>query len=876
MSLTTGTRLGAYEVIAKLGEGGMGEVYRVRDTRLKRDVAIKMLPEEFARDRDRVGRFQREAELLASLNHSNIAAVYDVIEQDASRFLVLELVEGDTLADRISRSAMPVDEALPIAKQICEALEAAHLRGVVHRDLKPANIKLPDNSVKVLDFGLAKALDQGTGIRDQGSGDVANSPTLSVGGSFAGMILGTAAYMSPEQARGLPVDARSDIFSFGCVLFEMLTGRRAFAGDTISDILASVLKSDPDLTLLPADLDPRLHQLLQRALAKPVKQRWQAIGDVRYEIEHVIATPMQPAAPRRGNERLAWILAAVAFTTTAVIGAVWITSRTDAAADNRPSLQLSVNLPEGLEIASITGSAISPDGARVAFSTNDASGGAALWVRSLGSTVAKRIEGASVGGSPFWSPDSQWLAFFSSGKLFKVNVNEGVPRMLADAPVPRGGTWSQQDVILFAPGIAPLMRVPATGGTPVPLGHTGKLGPGWPVFLPDGNRFLFFAETGVRTVHIGWLDSNRIEPLPTIRSRATYSRSGHILFVEQGSLMAQRFDLASSSLAGSPIPLADRVAFSPSVGSTSVTVSDTGTVAYQSGANDNLRQLTWFDRTGQAVATIGPPDTIANFRMTADQTRIALDRTDPQTGKRDVWLVDDVASGIPSRFTTGEGDSVNPLWSPDAKSIIHLSTLNGTRAVHRRESSGNNTEQIVQGEFAGPPNDWSSDGRFVVMGGAERDIALLPMNGQPPSWFLQTPANEGQARISPNSRWIAYASDESGRQEIYVQSFPVPGNKRRISINGGAWPRWRSDGAELIYVAPGRIVTSVPVTIGDRFAAGAPTPLFQSRTATAGAVGVVDPFEVSLDGKRFLMSVRPPAATSISLILNWPALLKNP
>jgi serine/threonine protein kinase/Tol biopolymer transport system component len=881
-----GIRIGSYEIIELLGKGGMGEVYRARDSKLKRDVAIKMLPEEFARDRDRVSRFQREAELLASLNHTNIAAVYDFLEQDASRFLVLELVEGDTLADRIARGAIQVDDALPIAKQMCDALEAAHARGVVHRDLKPANIKLlPDGTVKVLDFGLAKALDF---ARKNDQPDVANSPTLSIGGSFAGMILGTAAYMSPEQARGLPVDARSDIFSFGCVLFEMLTGRRAFAGDTLSDILASVLKNEPDLTLLPADLDPRLRLLLQRALAKPVKQRWQAIGDLRYEIEQVLANPTQSASPRRGNERVAWILAGVTALTAAVLGVAWLNARATPDTNATPPLQLSIDLPEGAELAFASGSAlaISPDGTRVAYSAVDASGDEALWVRSLSAATSKRIEGTSGGAQMFWSPDSESLAYFSAGKLFRVDVNEGGPRVLADAPNQRGGAWSQQDVILFVPqSPGPLMRMAATGGTPTPLQHTGSMSPYWPVFLPDGNRFLFTTQPGEdhqrrNVVQVGWLDSERIQSLPGIGSRALYSRSGHLLFVEQGSLMSQAFDLASLALTGSAARIVDRVSHSVSTGNATFTVSNSGTLAYRAGAEMNLKQLTWFDRTGQAVGAIGAPDLILNFRMTRDQTRIALDRSDPRTGKREVWVVDDLASGIASRLTGDEGNAMSPIWSPDAKFMLYRSPRKEGSGMRLVDAADGTAEQHLKEHYLGSPDDWSGDGSYVLQGAINDatnfDIGLLPMTGETPrSWFLQTPANEGQAKISPNGRWIAYTSDESGLQEIYVQSFPVPGNKRRISNNGGSWPRWRRDGAELIYVAPGGLVTTVAVSSGERFTAGAPTTLFRSRNGIGGAIGLVDPFEVSLDGQRFLMLVRPPAPTSIPLILNWPALLKQ-
>jgi Tol biopolymer transport system component len=855
----------------------MGEVYRARDTRLKRSVAIKILSEEFARDRDRIGRFQREAELLATLNHTNIAAVYDVVEQDTSRFLVLELVEGETLAERIARGTMPVDEVLHIAKQMCDALEAAHLRGVVHRDLKPANIKvLPDGSVKVLDFGLAKTVDAGAA---SDSADLANSPTLTVHGSVPGVILGTAAYMSPEQARGLPVDGRSDIFSFGVVLFEMISGRRAFAGDTISDILAAVLTSEPDAKLLPADLDPRVRHLLQRALAKPVRQRWQAIGDIRYELEQIIANPVPAQMPRPGRERLAWAVAAMAVCAVAVLLAGWVASP-GRGAGAATTLQLAVPMPEGMELGGGGPSAaISPDGTRVAFSARDASDVSGLFVRPLGSATAKRIEGVSASNDIFWSPDSQWIGFFSAGKLFTVNVDEGVPRALADAPSERGGTWNQQGVILFVPQSGgPVMRIAASGGTPVALEHTGRLSAFWPVFLPDGNRFLFYA-LSERRAHVGWLDSGRTQPLPITGSKALYSPSGHLLFVERDSLIAQRFDLASLSLVGGPMHVADRVSANPSVGSHPVTLSNNGTLLFRAGTNSNIRQLTWFDRAGQPVGTIGQPDTIFNFRMTADRTRLALDVGDALTGKRDVWLVDDVTSGIPSRFTTADGDAFSPVWSPDGKSLLYLSSARGRRSLHLRETLGNPVEHQLKEHFPSNPTDWSRDGRFVVQDvrneATKFDIGILPMTGDAPrSWLLQTAANEGQARISPNAKWIAYLSDESGRAEIYVQSFPTPGYKRRISNDGGTWPRWRSDGTEVFYVAPGGVVTAVPVNSGGRFSAGRPRPLFRSRGA-GGPVGFIDPFEVSLDGQRFLLAINAPAPSSISLILNWPSLLKE-
>ena len=888
MPVGIGTTLGSYEITALLGKGGMGEVYRARDTRLKRDVAIKTLPDEFGLDPDRINRFQREAELLASLNHPNIAGIHDLLDANGARFLVLELVEGETLADRLDRGPLPIDDALHIARQVCDALEAAHEKDIVHRDLKPANIKLgAEHAVKVLDFGLAKVLAQ-AGAGSSGA-SLENSPTLTSPvhvprGSgartptHAGIILGTAAYMSPEQARGLSVDARSDIFSFGCVFFEMLTGKRAFPGDTISDILAAILKSDPDFTALPADLDPRLKRLLERALNKNHRQRWQAIGDVRIEIEQAIAHPAADAsrtgkatAPRRSVDRLAWPLAAASVVAAIVLGTGWVRSRSSDGTVAMPVFRLSVNAPEGSEISP---GQISPDGTRVIYSTLNRSGSVATWIRHLNSG---EIRATDMSGNAFWSPDSRSVAFFTSGKLMKAAVDGGTPQVLADAPTARGGTWNQQNVILFQPRLrGPLVRIAATGGTPVPLTQTAGLAPSWPVFLPDGNHFLFFNEEA-RHVHVGSLDSEEIRALPSIRSRALYSPPSHLLFTEQSTLLAQRFDLSTLSLVGEPVRIADQVAYRSTIGFSHFSVSANGVVVYVEGSNDALIQITWYDRTGEPSGTIGKPDTTHTFRFSPDQTRLALDRSDPLTGKRDIWVIDDIAAGIATRITADPGAASTPVWSPDGRRILFRSD-NVMKVI---DSNGNATGEPLKDDGVGQLglDDWSSDGRYVLQRRRSEetqwDIRLIPTTGgQPASWFLRTPFNEGQARVSPNAKWIAYTSDESGRPEIYVQSFPTPGNKRRISTDGGVWPRWRRDGTELFYVAEGTVM-SASVNTGDAFTTKPPVPLFRSPNALVGSpIGTTDPFEVSLDGRRFLLLANTRTSrSSMPVILNWPSLL---
>ena len=889
MTLPVGTHIASYEIRALLGTGGMGEVYRAHDARLKRDVAIKRLPEAFSRDADRVLRFQREAEILARVNHPNIAGIYDLLESDGARFLVLELVEGATLADRLRDGPIAPPQALRIARQICEALEAAHSQGIVHRDLKPANIALsPDDAVKVLDFGLAKSIDKSSALASGAftGADPSQSPTImaSVGRTDVGTIMGTAAYMSPEQARGGPVDARTDVFSYGCVLYEMLAGSRAFPGDTVSDVMAAILRSEPEFARLPRGLDRRVRSLLTRALAKNPRDRWQAIGDLRYEIEQVIAHPGGPLADdntARRSSRIAWGVSAAVAVSTLVIGSLWLTGRPDTRAGAQPVLQLSFEPPDGTEFDGHF--ELSPDGSRIAFNTKTPSGESSLYIRSVHEAAARRIEGTTGGRSLFWSPDGRWLGYFEAQKLKKVRADGGAPQIVADAPRPGGATWNRDDVILFVGDAGPVMKVAAAGGTPTPLSQTHALDPRAPSFLPDGVHFVFTALTSPRKAYVGSIASDELVELPSIQSRVVVGPR-HLLFVEGGRLLAQAFNLQTRRLEGQPSEIARGVAFSGGGPTLLSAATDTGILVFNRGDNLDFSRMVWFDRTGQPVGSIGGPEPVSNFRLSPDQSQLVLDVVDATTGRRDLWLVDDLATGIKRRLTADTGRiALNPVWAPDGRKLLFsYLTNNPTVASGRRtlvlKDLATSTEEIIADDTTAINSDWTAAGALVQYLRSERndyDIRLLSMPGaRNPTWFLKTAFDEGSARVSPNGQWIAYPSNESGSLEVYVQSFPKPGFKRRVSNSGGHWPRWRGDGAELFYKAPDGSIMSVPMGDPRSIAPRAPVRLFRDPAGPSlPAIGTTEPFAASLDGQRFLLLTPAQTSKNLSVIVNWPRLL---
>ena len=874
MSLQIGQQLGSYHITSLIGKGGMGEVYRAKDTKLKRDVAIKILPDEFSRDTDRVSRFQREAESLAALNHQNIAAIYDLQQSDATRFLILEFVEGDTLADILKkRGALPIDEALNIAKQICEALEAAHEKGIIHRDLKPANVKItPDGRVKVLDFGLAKAFEA-----ESSKANLSQSPTLSMAATNAGVILGTAAYMSPEQAKGRPVDRRTDIFAFGCVFYEMLTGRAVFEGEDIPEILSRVLQRDPDWNLLPTDAPQAIKRLLRLCLEKDVKKRRRDAGDVNADLEEALAEPITviPATTVVRGGRLSLILSAAAVLLAAGL-AIPTVRHLREVRSSPPEMRLDINTPVSSRPLMF---AISPNGTHLVFVAND-NGTQRLWVRPLNGVAALPLPGTDGASYPFWSPDSRSIGFFAGGKLRRIEIDGGPPTILADGPGAFGGTWNDHDVILFNPNLnAPLSRVSATGGTPQVATHLGQ-GHAYhrlPQFLPDGDHFIFYvqATSDQSGIYFGSLSDNVVKRLIAADAAAAWVPPDWLLYVQQGALRAQALDIEHGTLAGDPVTIADTVGYDALDHYGGFSASASGMVAYRRSAGLST-QLTWFNRKGVIAGTVGAPDVDGldtRFpELSADGRRVALDRS--VQSNTDVWLID-VLTGVATRFTFDAAIDRRPLWSPDGMKIIFESNRKNAFDLYTTASSGVGAEQLLHGSANQKrAYSWSHDGRFVLYGENSpttgSDLwALTMQEDRKRVGIATTPFDERNGQFSPDDQWVAYQSDESGRLEIYVVSFPAGRSKRQVSTGGGAWPRWRPDGKELFFVAlDGRMMGATILASRTGFEMAAPTTLFETHIQTGRANK--DPYDVSRDG-RFLMDVvtNDPMTSPITLLLNW-------
>ena len=892
MTLSPRTRLGPYEVIAQIGVGGMGEVYRATDTNLKRAVAIKVLPASVATDAERLARFRREAEVLAALSHPNIAAIYGLERTGTTIALVMEFVEGPTLAERIAHGAIPLDEALSIATQTAEALEAAHELNIVHRDLKPANIKVrPDGTVKVLDFGLAKAMEPASALRaaagqaSDGAPGVSQSPTITTPAmTQAGMILGTAAYMSPEQARGRAVDERSDVWALGAVLFEMLTGERAFAGEDVSDTLASVLKTEPAWEHLPAGVPPRVRQVMRACLQKNTKQRIGAVQDVRLALEGAFdsAVPLADSGGigSRRKERLVWLSALAMITLLAAVQSarVWWPGspvpaaspmRFDIAMPSAPAATIAVNELESL--------AISPDGLKIVF-VSVADGRSRLWLRSLDSVSARPLAGTDLAILPFWSPDSRSVAFFANGQLKRIDIDGGSARILARAPFGLGGTWNTDGTILLTPLLSgPIYRIPATGGEPAAL---TKLARGQnlhrrPRFLPDGRHFFYYA-TGapdVSGVYVGQLDGTEPRRLLDAESAVIHQSSGRILFISQGTLYSQGFDMTGLALTGNRSPVAEDVA--------AVSISDTGLVAYRTGSVAEQRRFVWLDRSGHEIGGVGGPDYAGNDdpALSPDGRYIAMHRT--VDGNPDIWLLE-TTRGVLSRFTTESGWNYSPRWSPDSSQLVFNSNRSGVFDLYLQSMANTGSDQLL---LATPQNksvtDWSRDGRFILFRSVDpetsHDLWALPLEGdKKPFPVVRTSFVEPYGQFSPDGKWVAYQSNESGRAEVYAQPFPGPGAKIKISTDGGAQMRWRRDGKELFYLALDSRLMAVPLRAGsdDRgLEPGDPTPLFTAKVGELVPLqsGYAQSYDIAPDGQRFLMNtltkdVNPPP---ITVILNW-------
>jgi serine/threonine-protein kinase len=878
-----GTRLAHYEIMAHLGSGGMGDVYQATDTKLSRSVAIKFLPEAFSHDSERVARFQREARVLASLNHPNIAAIHGVEEIDTRHFLVMELVPGETLADRIKRGTIPIEEALPIAKQIAEALEEAHEKGIIHRDLKPANIKVtPDGKVKVLDFGLAKAYESGpTNVA------LSNSPTISMAATNAGMILGTAAYMSPEQAKGRPVDRRTDIWAFGCVLYEMLTGRQAFDGDDVTEVLAAVVRGEPDWGRLPEKTPATVHALLRKCLRKDRTLRLQAAGDARIEIQETLSAPApEPEGAATGarglRTRSAVLLGAVVLLLGAVFGSV--AAWTFKPLPVRAVAHLSVPLPQGERLPPLntTAFALSPDGSRIAF-ISARGADQQIYVRAFDSTEAKAVQGTEGADNLVFSPDGKWLAFTARGNLMRVSMAGGAPLTICNARVQstRGLSWGDTDMIVFADGFgtAGLSKVPAGGGKPQTFTAVGRGSDSseeahrWPQVLPGGKAVLFTAwnrDIDDSQIFVQRLDSNERRVVIRGGTYARYVRTGHVVYVRAGTLMAVPFDLSRLEATGEPVPLTEGVLLT-SEGAAQFDVSNDGSLVHvPGGLQGSGRQLTWVDRSGKEEPVGAPPRAYIEPRLSPDGRQIAVV---VQGTNDDIWTYD-----IPRRTLTRltfESRSLDPIWMADGKRIVYRSARNGILNLFSRAADGSGSEErLTTNNTNQTPTAASPDGQALAISSGGPNIWILPLAGdKKPRPFLQTPFRELAGTFSPDSHWLAYNSDESGRNEIYVQPFPGGGGKLQISKDGGMEPRWIS--SDELFYRNGDKMMVVKMNTKPTLAAGDPQVVFEGSHYVPAAL---DTFDVSPDGKRFLMIKEPDQAasvTQIDVVLNWIEELKH-
>jgi Tol biopolymer transport system component/predicted Ser/Thr protein kinase len=875
MTLPAGTRLGPYEITSSIGAGGMGEVYRAKDTRLGREVAIKVSAEQFSE------RFEREARAIAALNHANVCTLHDV----GPDYLVMELVDGPTLAERLAEltrsqarvSGMPLDEALAIASQIANALEAAHEKGIIHRDLKPANIKItPDGGVKVLDFGLAKI-----GESETAAAGLSHSPTM-MRASVPGMILGTAGYMSPEQAKGLPADRSSDVWAFGCVLYEMLTGRRVFDGGSVSEILADVLKSEPEWIQLPPGTPEAIRRLLRRCLQKDRKLRLHDMADVRIEIADALSEPMPPQVPTlaapgrsRRKERIAW-LSALALVALVAAGAVIRVFRPVRGASE---MRVEITTPPTMDAVSI---AISPDGQKIVFVATS-EGRSRLWLRPLDAVAARPMEGTDDASFPFWSPDSRSVGFFAEGLLKRVDVAGGPPQVVVKASRGYRGLWTADGAIYFSPtGVSPILKVSSAGGEPaiVTRLETGQTAHRYPHILPDDRHLLYSAigSPEVRGVYVSRIDGSEARRLIAADGAATFLRSGHLLFVRQGTLVAQPFDPVSVKPSGDSFPVADQVAFDSFLNFAAVSASAMGSIIYRTGSAGGRRQPAWFDRSGREIARVGDPDAAAplNPSMSPDGRRVAVNRS--VAGNTDIWLLD-TTRGVSNRFTFDAAMENFPIWAPDGQRIAFSSGRTGVYDLYSKSLAGSGNEELLlaSAEIKNP-YDWSPDGRFVlyrtVSPTTGDDLWALPIDGdRKPVAVAQTNFEERDGQFSPDGKWIAYQSNESDRFEIYIQSFPGPGAKSRISTSGGAQVRWRGDGKELFYIAADGQLMAVSIRFapdGQSVEAGASVPLFATRVG--GFLQGINrqQYVVSPDGQRFLMNtVMEEPASPITLMLNW-------
>jgi len=895
MTLEPRTKLGPYEILSAIGAGGMGEVYKARDTRLDRIVAIKVLPAHLADRAELRERFDREAKTIASLNHPHVCTLYDTGHQDDIDFLVMEYLEGETLAQRLVKGPLPIQQVMQYAIEISDALDKAHRKGVTHRDLKPGNIMLTKSGTKLLDFGLAKLKQEAA----PASAQLTELPTAKDPLTAQGTLLGTLQYMAPEQVEGKEVDARTDIFAFGAVVYEMATGKRAFEGKTQASLIAKILEIDPPpISSLQPMTPPALDRVVKKCLAKEPEKRWQTASDVCDELKWIAEGGSQtgmaaPVSATRKNPlsdaRLAWIVAAAIFLAALALASFAYSRR---APQQAHAVRFTLFPPEKWSLAGTgavtTGATapvnISPDGQQVAFVAVSDEGKTLLWVRSLDTLTAVSLAGTEGASAPFWSPDSRSLGFFAGGKLKKLDLAGGPPVTLCDAPDNRGGTWNRDGLIVFAPtNTSALQKVPASGGAPAPatvLGQ-GELGHIRPSFLPDGRHFLYSSiapHQGLGgPIYQGSLDSANRKALFNANSANALYSQGYLVFLRETTLVAQPFDARRLELTGDAFPIVERIRTSASTQPYGYfSVSENGALAYQTGAETANSQLLWFDRTGKQIGALGDPAAYSALELSPDGKRASVNIPDEAGKGRDIWLYD-LPRGLRTRFTFGPADVSGSVWSPDGSRIVYSSRRKGSFDLYQKASSGAGSEEmLLESSVDKYPASWSPDGRFVLYeslsSSRTADLFVLPLTGdRKPFPLLQTQfGGTDDGRISPDGRWVAYRSNESGRSEIYVAPFPAPGGKWQLSTAGGYFPRWRHDGSEIFYLTPDNKLMAASVNgKGTGFEVGAVNPLFATHIATLGSYQ----YDVSADGQRFLINTSPEQATSspITVVLNWTA-----
>ncbi|MGE5277434.1 MAG: protein kinase domain-containing protein [Acidobacteriota bacterium] len=884
MTLPAGSRLGPYEILSPLGAGGMGEVYRARDARLKREVAIKVLPERVAADPDRLARFEREAQAVAALSHPNILSIFDFGKEGSVAYAVTELLDGETLRDRIEEGPLEVRKAVEYAVQIAKGLAAAHEKGIVHRDLKPENVFMTrDGGVKILDFGLAKETSTGSGTGDSSLPTEAAARAL----TEPGTILGTVQYMAPEQIRGLPVDHRADLFAFGAVLYEMLSGRRAFRRATPADTASAILSQEPPEMSGPGRaVSPALERLVRRCLEKRPDQRFQSARDVAFGLEVFSPTsglgseapgehvPKAPAS--RLRERLAWTIAGVLLTALlALILVPALRRRGDAAPSAR--LRFTISPPTGVSIQGML--ALSPDGRRLAFVGTTADGRDLIWIRDLDGLEARALGGTDGAAYPFWSPDSRSLAFFARGKLMRIDASGGSVQVLCDATSPRGGSWGSRGTILFSVNTGgEVHRVPENGGEPTVLPALVSRGRGsyrWPTFLPDGRHFLYFALGGNPNsigIFAGSLDSSETTRLVSSDGEALYADPGVLVYRSGSRLMARPFDPNRLAFSGEAFSVLDGVGTDVvATGATAFSASRTGLLACQTGGAF-LSRLLWYDRSGRELGAVGPDGAYWEPTLSPDGRWLAVPRFDPEKFQGTIWMIDLGRESL-ARLSSKATVAATPLWSPDGSRIVYTSFASPEVFVQGARGAGPETVLFRQPGFM-PLDDWSRDGRLLFYEAYDFrrfhfDVWVRDLQTGTSRPLLQAAFNQLGARLSPDGRWLAYESDESGTPEIFVRSFPEAGERRQVSKGGGEQPRWRGDGKELFYVSLDRKLMSIEIRPGASLEAAPPRALFQTRIMPL--IEARNHYDVTRDGQRFVVNSRRPedASLPITVLSGW-------